>query len=526
MTYRTKQIIFVVLLALCTVGSAAVAWWSADEARRNLSAVRIADEVLALHLNLASNANDLFKQYADALLIGDRDGGAREAVLRQAIADDFDRVRGLITREIRFQGDDEAEELNRLAAIERELTGIEADFARIARARERLGDAADVAPLVQLLDERIDTRLRSLVDEAVAEERAEVAETSERATSLVLWAHRLAEAALAVMLITAIAAVVVLRRSLDRPLNALLDGTRALREGRLDHRIEYNARDEFGVLAESFNAMANELQGARSSLETARASLEREVSERTAALEDANARLAEQDVMRRRFLADISHELRTPLTIIRGEAEVALRSRGAALDEGAKEALRATVENADRMAQLVDDLLFVARREAGEARLALRPVRIGSLIDAAVADARTLGRANDVSIRVGEIDAGIVVEADQSRLRQLLLVLLDNAVRYSSRGGEVRVSLLRGPGIATIRVEDDGVGIPSDDLPRVFERFVRGRNAPAGGSGLGLPVARAIADAHGGELHLVSEEGTGTAANFTLPIALGPRAVA
>lgn len=526
MTYRTKQILFVVLLALCTVGSAAVAWWSANEARRNLNAVRLADEALALHLSLAANANDLFKQYADALLIGDRDRGGREGILREAIRTELDGIRTLVTREVRYRGEAEAEELNRLAAIERELTGIELEFDRVRRVRERDGEDAALAALVRLLDGRIDARLRGLIDEAVEGERQEVKETAARSAELLARTRLLTEIALGVMVVVAIVAVLVLRRSLDRPLRALLDGTRALREGRLGHRIVYTSGDEFGVLAASFDEMADELQAARQSLETARSSLEADVRERTAALLEANARLAEQDNMRRRFLADISHELRTPLTVIRGEAEVALRTREANLSEPAREALRSAVEQAEQMTRLVDDLLFVARREAGEARLALRPVRLGPMLEAALDSAHTLAREADVTIRLEATAPDAVVEGDQGRLRQCLIVLLDNAIRYSPRGSEVVVAVRRTPSGLAISVRDEGVGIPSDELPRVFERFARGRNAPPGGSGLGLPVARAIAEAHGAELSLTSEEGRGTVATLVLRTASGPRVVA
>lgn len=119
-----------------------------------------------------------------------------------------------------------------------------------------------------------------------------------------------------------------------------------------------------------------------------------------------------------------------------------------------------------------------------------------------------------------------VVEADPSCLRQLFMVLLDNAVKHSQLGGQVRLTCLPATGGVRVSVEDDGDGIPSHDLPHVFEHFVRGSNALPGGGGLGLPLARAIAEAHGADIHHESEEGRGTRAIVTLPLAPGVRRVA
>jgi signal transduction histidine kinase len=273
-----------------------------------------------------------------------------------------------------------------------------------------------------------------------------------------------------------------------------------------------------GRLSRDFNVMAAQLEASDRALRAEEQNLQRRVAARTAELEEANARLAAQDETRRRFLADVSHELRTPLTVMRGEAEVALRARANVLSDSAREALAAVVEQSEHMSRLVDDLLFVARREAGEVPLRLDPVALGAQLTRTVADARQLAPNAAIALG-GDPDAlDAQVEADPGRLHQLLMVLLDNALRYSPEPGPIRVEATRAGSSVTVSVHDSGIGIPEEDLPHIFDRFVRGSNALPGGTGLGLPVAKAIAEAHGGTLDIDSREGDGTCVSLTLPV--------
>jgi signal transduction histidine kinase len=508
------------------MASANVAWWSAGEARRNLTAVKLTTEVLALHLSLAADANGLVKQLADTLLIGDRDRGAGESALRAEIRQTFSKARELITREVPMRGQEEVEELERLALIERQLLAIDAEFAAIGRRREREDLAAVERALVDLLDRRVDSELHGLIEEAVAGERREVDLTRAEAEALLTRSRWLTGSAVAFTLLAAAAGIIFLRRGFSYRLKILMEGTRAISRGDLNYRVGLDGSDELAALSGGFDSMTAELQQARAVMQRSREALQEEVQARTAELEEANARLIQLDEARRKFLADVSHELRTPLTIMRGEAQVTLRHDRGSLEAEAKQALVTVVEQANQMGRLVDDLLFVARREAGEARLALRPTPLAPLVESVVQDARTLAREQGVEIELEIAAARVVVEADPGRLRQLVMVLLDNAVRYSPKGGAVRVRAVPTPQGVAVQVDDEGIGIPDADLPHIFDRFVRGSNALPGGSGLGLPVAKAIAEAHGGTLTLESSEGKGVRATLILPRANPVRIVA
>lgn len=235
----------------------------------------------------------------------------------------------------------------------------------------------------------------------------------------------------------------------------------------------------------------------------------------------------------RRFMGDAAHELRTPLTVLRTHAEVALQQpRDAARYEAV---LRAIDAESVRLARIVDDLLTLARADAGERALERTRVSLDDIaLDAAEA-VRPMATARGVEIRIEEFEEARV-DGDPALLRQLVMILLDNAVKYTSKGGVVRLRVGSVHGGAVLDVADDGVGIAPDDLPRIFDRFYRGDPArtrsgaedPApSGAGLGLAIAKWIADAHRAVISAESREGTGSRfiARFATPTDIGSGAL-
>ena len=217
-----------------------------------------------------------------------------------------------------------------------------------------------------------------------------------------------------------------------------------------------------------------------------------------------------------RFVADASHELRAPLTAIQANLELLQRQPGMAPTER-QEAIGEASREAHRLVQLVADLLALARADAG-LELRRQPVELDRVLLEAAREARLLARGQ--RIEIGDLEP-VMLEGDADRLKQLFLVLLDNAVKYTAADQQVTLALRRRNGMAEVLVRDNGVGIAADDLPRVFERFFRADPARArdpGGTGLGLPIARWIAEQHGGRLELDSRLGRGTTAKIRLPL--------
>ena len=217
-----------------------------------------------------------------------------------------------------------------------------------------------------------------------------------------------------------------------------------------------------------------------------------------------------------RFVADASHELRAPLTAIQANLELLEghpnmpgTDRAVAVAEASREAVR--------LSRLVADLLALARADAGVA-IRRQPVELDRLSLEAVQEARHLAGGRRVEV---EKLAPVVVMGDEDRLKQLLVILLDNAIKYTSAEGKVDLRLQQDGSRAELRIRDNGAGIPSGDLPHVFERFYRAdpaRTRDPGGTGLGLPIARWIVEQHGGEIRLESEPGRGTEVIVRLPV--------
>jgi signal transduction histidine kinase len=214
-----------------------------------------------------------------------------------------------------------------------------------------------------------------------------------------------------------------------------------------------------------------------------------------------------------RLLADVSHELRTPLTAIRGNIDLMLR-----MEEADLESLKVIQDEVDRMTRLLGDLLLLARADAGGLPLERKPVELDDLFFEVYRQVRLLKKS--VEVVVIEVDQ-VCVLGDADRLKQLLLNLVDNAIKYTPVEGEVSLSLSKTDGWARIDISDTGVGIPPEDLLHIFDRFYRvdkARSRAQGGSGLGLAIAKWIAEAHGGDILVSSQVGVGTTFSVMLPV--------
>lgn len=220
----------------------------------------------------------------------------------------------------------------------------------------------------------------------------------------------------------------------------------------------------------------------------------------------------------RKFTADASHELRTPLTLIRANAEMICR-HGDRLPEGDTELVGEIIRETDHLNRLVSDLLTLARADSERAELNTKPVDLRALVADVHEDLHRIAESRGIGSEVS-LNGPVVVEGDEVRLRQLVLILLDNALKYTDTGGRVEMALEREDGRAHLMVADTGVGIEPEDLPRIFDRFYRAdqaREHESGGTGLGLAIAQWIVQAHHGSIKVDSQPGRGTKFMIDLP---------
>jgi signal transduction histidine kinase len=236
-------------------------------------------------------------------------------------------------------------------------------------------------------------------------------------------------------------------------------------------------------------------------------------------------KLAEANKAKIDFIADVSHELRTPLTVLRGNAQVGLALNG---DPERAELFEEIVEESRRMTRLVEDLLFLARSDAASVPLQTETVDVVPFLHELAGRAEVLVRERGATFESTLAGEG-QLRVDPTRIEQAVLILVDNAAKYGPAGGLVTLSSeLSRSGQLRIKVEDHGPGIPSEELPHVFERFYRvdktrtrrgdGEGPGQGGTGLGLPIARTIVQAHGGRIEVMSQPGEGTKVSLYLPL--------
>ncbi|MDP1892344.1 MAG: ATP-binding protein [Gemmatimonadaceae bacterium] len=292
-----------------------------------------------------------------------------------------------------------------------------------------------------------------------------------------------------VVLLSVIVAHLITGRAL-RPVDEIIGEVSALTDGRSLHRRlpQSEGDDELARLSATLNAMI--------------------------------ARLEQSFAGLRRFTADASHELKTPLTVLRADIERAM-SAGPRSTEGLV-ALEEALQETARMADLVESLLTLARADEGRFDLHREPVALGPLVIDVAETAQILGEEAGLKVSVTPLEEATVL-GDALRLRQLFLNLVTNAVKYTSRGGRVDLSLVRRGDMVEFAVRDTGFGIAGADLPYVFDRFwradrARSRTSERGGVGLGLAIAQYIAHAHGGSITVASRLGRGSTFTVSIPL--------
>jgi heavy metal sensor kinase len=235
-------------------------------------------------------------------------------------------------------------------------------------------------------------------------------------------------------------------------------------------------------------------------------------------LNEMLSRLDESFRQIRQFSADASHELQTPLTILRGELELALRAPRDPAEY--QRAIESALDEIDRMATLVEGLLYLARTDAGVAKMDKESIALEELIEEVCSRLSALAKDRAVQLTAEELQP-ITLQGDRTRLRQLLTNIVQNGIKYTPAGGSVTIRLRTEADQAMIEVSDTGIGFSQDDEERVFQRFYRAgdaRSTDGGGAGLGLSIAQAIAEGHGGEITVTSIPDQGSVFTIALPL--------
>ena len=289
-----------------------------------------------------------------------------------------------------------------------------------------------------------------------------------------------------VLILAALFARFMARRAL-KPISRIIDTAREIGQGQeLSKRIPVlKIKDELGQLALTFNEMMNRLENSFAQM--------------------------------RQFSSDASHELRTPLTVLKGQNELILSKQRK--PEEYQEVISSNLEEINYMSKVLEDLFVLSKSDENQVNLDYKPVDLRALVEEVCKHAEILAEEKNIKIIIAFLEP-IEIKGDEVRLRQMVWNVLQNGIKYTQQGGELKISLQNEGDFALLTIQDTGIGIPEEDLPLIFNRFYRvdkARTRDEGGSGLGLSICRQIAEAHKGKIEVESKLDVGTHFKIRLP---------
>lgn len=513
--YKRKLLLFGLTTAFIVVVALTYSAISANLTRENLKQSTIAQSLLVEHQQLSSISYRLFKQLTDEVIF-DRNANQADVRRKQVLIESsLSNIRqleleqrtalGVEVTQGSVEDTDELEQL--LDEIIKEFQLVVVSLSTTPPGQQER--------LRRLLEVTIDDQFREAINAAVSRQSRVVAAINARIDTLntaMVW-FAIGLGALSFLLI--IYGCYWLFNQLYQPIVLIKGATNAIASGYYHNPISEKLDDEFEELAASINQLAARLQDHEANEEESRKNLEFEVEQRTRELTNANLQLTKIDSRRRQFISDVSHELRTPLTIIRGEAQVTLRQKSAC-EEDYTATLTAILEQSVNLSRLVDDLLLLTRAEMNQLHLQIAATKIKPLLDAEVLKWQRLHKDRNISLITDSCQDDAAAMIDKSRIHQVLSILLDNAIKYSLSGLPIEVSVSERDSFIMIAVKDTGQGISAAEVENIFERFVRFSKHDEG-LGLGLSIAKAIVEAHGGQIAVESIQGEGSVFSMTLP---------
>ena len=520
--YRRKLVLAFVCLCGLMLVQAVTAYWLVQTAQHHEQRSRVAHDMLTRYTDVSADKQRLKVWYAQLLLTGNAAPQTRDLLLVRLNAN-IQALRTLSAVQSQLLGEDRLhmagiDNTDTLNVLEKNFSNFQQRVVQAQTDRKPADNEHIWTEMLGIFDMAETRDVRVLLAAAIHQQLGLSQQADADADAVVQWSNLIFSAMMVLSCAAALAMAWYFVRQLKQPLEDLLLGTQRIKKeqsaGMHPITVPERSRDEFGQLAQSFNTMALEIHQTRLRDRAENSRLEAAVSERTAQLTKANAQLKAADVRRRQLFADLSHELRTPATAILGEAEIALRG----VDKPVAD-YRLTLENiastTRQLSQRVNELLLLSREQSIAADISLDSVSFSPILHEALAQARSL--AQDSGVAIADIKAAmdltfVIVKTDAAKLLQILMVLYDNAVRYTGAGGTVTTLIEVSGGKVKVSIFDTGIGLDKAEIENVFQRNFRGtqaRKMRSDGAGLGLAIAKNLADALGIHISLENQSVTG-----------------
>lgn len=515
--FSTKLTLSLLVLATISLAQGVLTVWVASQSQYHIEKGQIANKLLTEFTDLAGNKQRLKVWLAQHLLTNDSPVAVKQD-LNAKMSASLSSIRQYLDRDLELsKGSLEEvkvilEQKERLKTLEININSLKSELERVKRSEVGADPGLIWKTLIDVFDNLQGSDLRRLIADAIQIQKIRAASAEAAARQSIEGFNIAIYILSALAILTGAVLSIVMARSLRKPIDELVNAAIAMKQGNLDHRIQSIEENEFGVLAEHLNEMAAEIEsGRRSDLEK-NLQIERQVEERTQELQQALDRLQKNEVERRMFMLNISHELRTPATAILGEAEVTLRDKNAT-DETHRETLHNIAAIGRQLAMRVEDLLVLSKSDGESLRISPRPhltSRLSTVISEAIkmVDPRS-HRNTQVESNVLTREQFLRVLFDQQRLSQLLVILIENAFRYSPKNSAVQVRLEEKGDWLRIQIINEAIDYGDIDFKNIGERHYRGDAAKKirpDGLGVGLSIARILAQAHGSELQVFGSE--------------------
>lgn len=519
------------LLALSAISLAqgVLTVWVAARSQYHIEKGQVANKLLTEFTDLAGNKQRLKVWLAQHLLTNDSPIAVKQD-LNAKMAASLSAIRLYLDRDLELsKGSLEEvrvilEQKERLRTLEINIISLKTELEKVKRSEVGADPGQIWKTLIDVFDNLQGSDLRRLIADAIQIQKVRAASADAAARQSIEGFNVAIYILSALAILTGVLLSIVMAQRLRRPIDELVEAAIAMKQGRLDYRIQSKEPNEFGVLAEHFNEMADEIERGRKSDLEKKQQIENQVEERTQELQSALDRLQKNEVERQMFMMNISHELRTPATAILGEAEVTLRDKNAS-----EEVYRETLQNIStigrQLALRVEDLLVLSQSEKEGLRLSLRPQMISRLTDSIEDSIRFVDPRSSRSISLDNHvltrENHLRVHFDRQRLGQLMVILIENAVRYSPKGSNVNISLHETTDELEVRVVNEATDFDEISFGRLIERHYRSPSAKRirpDGLGVGLSIANVLVKAHGGELQFSGDDKKRFCVSFRLKL--------
>lgn len=508
------------ILLMIALASAVLSFGTSQLSNYHLKRSTLAHQSYEAYLGLSVHIARLFETFEDSLMWDTELAENAYAPFVASVDADFDRIRSLVAQKVDMDDTDRTAETAILTKLETQIRKYTAEYKKIIAE-----DAPDQAAIIEALENEAESEIEVNIQTAITYAVRDVIDSHENSLRIATSTQWLAIALAALAGLCVMLSFVFVSRELIKPLRSIVRGAKEIAQGNYAHRTIVTPIGELQEVAQTINLAAHFASERQKNLQNDKFLLELQVQEQTAELRRTILSLEEQKKTRQQMLTDVSHELRTPLTIIKGETDIALRG-GEKPSHVYREALRKAGEAAKHTSQLVNDMLFIGRQESGVARLDLTEEDLVPLLAQSIDTMRAMIDQNHVVISFEPQVADARVFMDVNRMRQVIMILIENACYYG--GKHVRVRVLASAGGALFSVADDGPGIALKDQEQIFERFFRGSNSAERydkGTGLGLPVAQSIVVSHNGRIDVKSTPGNGAEFFVFLPTKTDLKAV-